>query len=78
MFLNYFQGDRGPPGPVGPQGVKGEGYPGPQVCVYVYTYINCTLKRKRKKKELVQTGASGTCNSFPAASSEVHLKMSSR
>lgn len=57
MFLNYFQGDRGPPGLVGPQGVKGEGYPGPQVCVYVYTYINCTLKRKKKKnwskKELV-------------------------
>lgn len=50
MFLHYFQGDRGPPGPVGPQGVKGEGYPGPQVCVYVYTYINCTLKRKKKKK----------------------------
>lgn len=50
MFLNYFQGDRGPPGLVGPQGVKGEGYPGPQVCVYVYTYINCTLKRKKKKK----------------------------
>lgn len=26
-----FQGDRGSPGPVGPQGMKGEGYPGPQV-----------------------------------------------
>lgn len=27
-----FQGDRGSPGPLGPQGMKGEGYPGPQVC----------------------------------------------
>lgn len=34
IFLYYFQGDRGPPGLVGPQGFPGEGYPGPQVCVY--------------------------------------------
>ncbi len=26
-----FQGDRGSSGQVGPQGMKGEGYPGPQV-----------------------------------------------
>lgn len=27
-----FQGDRGIRGLIGPQGIKGEGYPGPQVC----------------------------------------------